>query len=348
MFLEFNLPKKTASRLRGSGFDKLFKVILKNKKPRKIKYCRPIMDALLSSFDPEDNTFNLGQTKIHFGLEDVFMITGLPIDGEAVTEPEIITSKECEDLIGITPNNSHFINHEDLINIINNIDDNSTDEEVEQSCRAAALLGISGMIMQQSGHSMVHSKYLSLLKDVDNIKSYAWGAASWANLIYCLRKSQTNIGGCTLALMIFALLRMPGLVEICYKGHKVVHAVNSFRLRPKWIEKLAGRATFDNKNKPTVAAIIDFMREQKEEHITLRPYCDVIVPPKYESQTAIARSITNVIIKEEQLPERVLGFPVEEPIEVEHHNLDDGITPERVQDVPMEEPVEVEHQNLDD
>jgi hypothetical protein len=46
-------------------------------------------------------------------------------------------------------------------------------------------------------------KYLSIFKDVDKIKSYAWGAASWANLIDSLKKPDaSNIVGCTMALMV--------------------------------------------------------------------------------------------------------------------------------------------------
>ncbi|CAL5196247.1 unnamed protein product [Lathyrus oleraceus] len=52
---------------------------------------------------------------------------------------------------------------------------------------------------------------------------------------------------------------------------------------------------------------------------------------------------------EERQPERVQDVLIEEPIEVEHHNLDDEERqPKRVQDVLIEEPIMVEHQNLDD
>jgi hypothetical protein len=106
------------------------------------------------------------------------MITGLPIDGEPVTEPEHITSEECYEHIGITPNNGNLVDNGDLIEKIRRIKDTSTDLKVKKTCRAIALLGISCTIMQGIRKSKIHTRYLSFLKDVDKIKLYAWGAAS--------------------------------------------------------------------------------------------------------------------------------------------------------------------------
>lgn len=45
---------------------------------RKTKHCQPLMNALVERFEAKNNTFNVGQTQIYFGLEDVLIIIGLP------------------------------------------------------------------------------------------------------------------------------------------------------------------------------------------------------------------------------------------------------------------------------
>ncbi|MCI29219.1 serine/threonine-protein phosphatase 7 long form-like protein, partial [Trifolium medium] len=149
--LKLSLHKKIKSLLKGSSFENLFECFLKYGKLRSVTHCRALMDALYKCFDQEDNTFNLGQTKIYFGLEDVLMIIGLPIDGEPVTRIYDITKEECRELIGITPDTSNRVSHGALVKIIENIKDTSSDGKVMQACRATALLGIACTIIQGIG-----------------------------------------------------------------------------------------------------------------------------------------------------------------------------------------------------
>jgi hypothetical protein len=200
--LKLPLHKKIEEHLKGYGFETLFEYYLWFGKTRSATHYRPLMDALCQCFNKDDNTFNLGQTKIYFGLEDVFMITGLPIDGEPVSIDQV-TKEECLELVGIPPSRDNQLSNTSLVKIIEKINDTSSQREVEQACRATALLGINCTVIQAIGKSSIHMKYLSILKDVDKIKSYAWGAASWANLIDSLKKPDaSNIVGRTMALMV--------------------------------------------------------------------------------------------------------------------------------------------------
>ncbi|MCH93335.1 serine/threonine-protein phosphatase 7 long form-like protein [Trifolium medium] len=104
--LKLSIDKKIKKLLKGSGFETLFEYSPWHGKPRSATHYRPLMDALYQCFDKDDNTFNLGQTKIYFGLEDVFMITGLPIDGEPVSIGEV-TKEECLELVGIPPSDTN-------------------------------------------------------------------------------------------------------------------------------------------------------------------------------------------------------------------------------------------------
>ncbi|WJX94441.1 Ulp1 peptidase [Trifolium repens] len=159
------------------------------------------------------------------------MITGLPIDGEPVSIDQV-TKEECLELVRIPSSCDNQLSNTSLVKIIEKINDTSSQREVEQACRATALLGINCTVIQAIGKSSIHMKYLSIFKDVDKIKSYAWGAASWANLIDNLKKPDaSNIVGCTMALMIFAFFRMPQLVSLCYKKRTVQCNSTNFPLR---------------------------------------------------------------------------------------------------------------------
>ncbi|WJX94442.1 Ulp1 peptidase [Trifolium repens] len=198
------------------------------------------------------------------------MITGLPIDGEPVSIDQV-TKEECLELVGIPPSRDNRLSNTSLVKIIEKINDTSSQREVEQACRATALLGINCTVIQAIGKSSIHMKYLSIFKDVDKIKSYAWGAASWANLIDSLKKPDaSNIVGCTMALMIFAFLRMPQLVSLCYKKRK-------------------------NLNSSSVKALTMAFQEAC---VIWRPYLYVEVGNQYESQKHIAKSITYVLARE--------------------------------------------------
>jgi len=90
----------------------------------------------------------------------MLMITGLPIDGEPVTEPEHITREECYELIGITPDSGNLVYNGDLVDKIQKIKDTSTDRKVKQACLATDLLSISCTIMQGIWKSKIHIRYL--------------------------------------------------------------------------------------------------------------------------------------------------------------------------------------------
>lgn len=182
-------------------------------------HVKPLLRALFDVYDIQNGAFQIGQSSIYFGLEDVLMITvltGLPIDGRPFMVNGIVTYEDCLSLIGVSPvkDKKGGILISDLIRFINAFDDEANDETLDQACRATALLGIACMVHQEIGTTRIHQRYLHLLRDVNEIKSYAWGAASWVNLHTSMREwkrnpRKSNITGCTFALMVMFLTYIP-------------------------------------------------------------------------------------------------------------------------------------------
>ncbi|KAJ1418113.1 hypothetical protein SESBI_16071 [Sesbania bispinosa] len=99
---------------------------------------------------------------------------------------------------------------------LNNMDEN----RLNQICRIVALLGIGCMIMQET-KSTIKIKYICLLRKVEAIKDYAWGAATWASLhsslIQIKNGDGSNLYGSVISLMVFALVQIPRLIPYVYK-----------------------------------------------------------------------------------------------------------------------------------
>ncbi|KAJ1404605.1 Aminotransferase-like, plant mobile domain [Sesbania bispinosa] len=172
---------KVREKLQGSGFEYMFDLA------HKVNTCKPLLVALTRTYQPQSGLFLFGEQQeleLFFSLQDIFRITGLPIDGEPVSIEDVklkvgefcsLTGLECDKPV---------ISLQTLVDAINmSYDDvNDMDEvRLNQICRIVALLGIGCMIMQET-KSTIKIKYICLLRKVECIKDYAWGAAAWANL----------------------------------------------------------------------------------------------------------------------------------------------------------------------
>lgn len=212
-YSEVKLHWKVRHKLKGSGFDLMFDMA------HKVSIIKPLLVALVRRYDPKSGLFELGQQKnikLLFGLQDVFRITGLPIDGKPVCLDTKYVKKlgagEFTKLTGLECDKT-TISLQTLADEINNsydeINSNANMDRIDQICRIVTLLGIGCMVMQ-GGHSQIRLDYIRLLRDVDEIKNYAWGAASWANLhsslINVAIRDGTNLFGSVFALMVISSL----------------------------------------------------------------------------------------------------------------------------------------------
>ncbi|KAJ1442515.1 HAD-like superfamily [Sesbania bispinosa] len=205
---------KVREKLQGSSFEYMFDLA------HKVNTCKPLLVALTRTYQPQSRLFLFGEQQeleLFFGLQDIFRITGLPIDGEPVSIEDVkLKEGEFASLTGLECNQS-VISLQTLVDAINmSYDDvnNMDEKKLNQICRIVALLGIGCMIMQET-KSTIKIKYICLLRKVEAIKDYAWGAATWASLHSSLIQIKNgdgmNLYGSVISLMI------PRIIPYVYK-----------------------------------------------------------------------------------------------------------------------------------
>ncbi|KAJ1388492.1 HAD superfamily [Sesbania bispinosa] len=215
-----NYTGRLGKKLQGSGFEYMFDLA------HKVNTCKPLLVALTRTYQPQSGLFLFGEhqeLELFFSLQDIFRITGLPIDGESVSIEDVklkvgefgsLTGLECDKpVISLqTLVDAIYMSYDDV---------NDMDEvRLNQICRIVALLGIGCMIMQET-KSTIKIKYICLLRKVECKKDYAWGAAAWANLHSSLIEIKKGYGtqlyGSAVSLMVFALVRIPRLIPYVFK-----------------------------------------------------------------------------------------------------------------------------------
>ncbi|CAN1182135.1 Serine/threonine-protein phosphatase 7 long form homolog [Linum perenne] len=149
-----------------------------------------LITALVERWRPETNTFHLyhGEATITCTMEDVHFITGLTVDGPAVTSATPIPTdvaplcEYVEKLLGKKPQTSdlnsgrikmtwlreNFAYREGAIR----------DDDIEtkhQYCRAYILDFFGSCIFTDRSGAYAHLFYLPLFEDLNRLGEYAWG-----------------------------------------------------------------------------------------------------------------------------------------------------------------------------
>ncbi|KAI9113735.1 hypothetical protein K1719_014986 [Acacia pycnantha] len=268
----------------------------------KINHLRSLLRALINAYEITDGCFHIGQNRLYFGLEDVLMITGLPIDGKPVIfedNTQYLTEDEVFELVGVLPEEK-FVSATRLVEFINSFNGEDADEDrLNRIARAVALLGIACMISQDNGKSRVHMKFVNFLKDVGEISKYAWGAASWVNLHTslkgCKSKAQTSLFGCVLGLEIFFLIHIPKLIPIFFKKVDSLREVASFPLLKPCVSVLVKSGYFDGKNRPLPGDIWKIFYELDPSEVVWQPYHDLVLDDPYFQHRELRGSHTTAL-----------------------------------------------------
>ncbi|CAN1165232.1 Serine/threonine-protein phosphatase 7 long form homolog [Linum perenne] len=108
---------------------------------------------MIERWRPETSTFHLPFGECTITLEDIAYITGLPVDGEAVTRP--IPSQD--NFSWLSPD----------------VDDTT----VEQYARAYILSMFGQFMFCERTGSVVHAYYLTVLRDWEAASRFSWGSA---------------------------------------------------------------------------------------------------------------------------------------------------------------------------
>ncbi|XP_073279486.1 serine/threonine-protein phosphatase 7 long form homolog [Primulina huaijiensis] len=126
-------------------------------------------------------------------LQDISIIWGLTIDGEAVTRIDVSHKVEewqhiCLDLFGFLPSSKHLKGgHLSMIALYdhcmyNLVTDDTSEVDVVKFARCVALMIIGRIMLPDYQEGSARLIFLQLLRDIDNVKSYSWGSAVLAFL----------------------------------------------------------------------------------------------------------------------------------------------------------------------
>ena len=144
-----------------------------------------LITALVERWRPETHTFHMPHGEVTITLQDVEVLLGLPVDGDAITGSTQKTWVDvCRDFLGFRPVNQN--NHKQLdgqrilINwlleeVANPLPPNAEDDQLHKYTRyyILALLG-DAIFMDKSG-DRVHLMWVQQLEDLHNPRRYSWG-----------------------------------------------------------------------------------------------------------------------------------------------------------------------------
>nr|XP_023881767.1 serine/threonine-protein phosphatase 7 long form homolog [Quercus suber] len=174
--------------------------------------CREIdtnlITALVERWRPETHTFHppCGETTIT--LQDVEVIFGIPIDGEAIVGSTDLTwIAECQSMLGIPPNGNVLKGQRILINkLLEKIDqglpNDAAEVVVHQYAWCYILALLTDIIFADKSGDRVHTMWLQMLRDLRNPPQYNWGSVCLAwlyrELCRATDSGASQIGGALL------------------------------------------------------------------------------------------------------------------------------------------------------
>ena len=191
-----------------------------------IKHSSPFLEALVDCYNPVDMNFIFNGIPLLFGLEDIFYIMGLPIDGIPVSGViGSIDDKAFQAAFGrnstgaFKAGNKTKIKHSWLKKTFKDMSNLTPDHaDWKPYIRAYLMYIIGSLILPDASSSYVSSNYLQLLSDLTIVGQYSWGSAALANFHYPLIKRKTNknkcLTGMAYALMLWAIEYIKPLREL--------------------------------------------------------------------------------------------------------------------------------------
>ncbi|KAL9659495.1 hypothetical protein QQ045_024301 [Rhodiola kirilowii] len=157
-----------------------------------------LLTAAIERWRPETHTFHLNDGEATITLQDVSLLTGLPVEGMPVTGRSQINFEEvCERLLGVYPEcdskspaiakRSWFTDH------LREIPADAGEEMLKMYARAYLLHLIGTTLFSDKSGNTIPLCFLPLLEDLDRIRDYSWGSAVLACL-YSNMCSASQIG----------------------------------------------------------------------------------------------------------------------------------------------------------
>ncbi|KAK1408104.1 hypothetical protein QVD17_39737 [Tagetes erecta] len=192
------------------------------------KLDRGLITALVERWRPETHTFHLPVGECTVTLQDVEVLWGLKVDGDAVSGTDVVLAKheliqKFQFLTGCTlPDNSTDRQKINLVAIFNLIKiefpENPTDDECKKRARLIILHLIGATIFPDSASNWVHANFLSHVDNLVDCGKLSWGSATLAwlyrQLCKATKMTTRDVSGPLFLLQLWAWERLPTIAPI--------------------------------------------------------------------------------------------------------------------------------------
>lgn len=177
-----------------------------------------LITALVERWRPETHTFHMTSGETTLTLQDVEVLTGLPVDGRPVTGSSKFDAIDyCQRFLGVTVTRQQIsgscIYLAWLRERFSVVPADADDHCLDCHARAYILQLIGGTIFADKSGRHVHLMYLALLADLGQAREFSWGSAALAflyrELCSASRGDIQQIGGHLVMLQVWAWLRFP-------------------------------------------------------------------------------------------------------------------------------------------
>lgn len=185
------------------------------------KVDKVLINAFIERFYPETNTFHLPFGEMGITIDEVFHITGLPVDGKAVTGPlggsRGISDDNVYDLLdkclGVDEKTADAllagekkVRLEWLRTTFSGSQEEDSVERKTQCAIAYLLYTVGAVICGDKSGNKVSVHFLQCLRVLRQVHTYSWGTACLSWLLYNLaqgsRKGVRQIAGCMTLLQV--------------------------------------------------------------------------------------------------------------------------------------------------
>lgn len=242
-----------------------------------------LITALVERWRPETHTFHLPPGEMTITLQDVQIITGLPIDGVAVMGSKKRAWKDlCANLLGLVPPQNDLKGGKIELGFLDEHfsgEPNPNDiEDVERHARAWILRLFGRILFPNSTGSRIHLIYLSLMENLADLGNYSWGSAVLAHLYRELCRATSpdaaTVGGALFIVQVWAWERIKGIGRnrsMDWEYGRVVRANGEQIVSPlarRW-EGVKVNAGASNNIMRAFREALDML---KEENIIWQPY----------------------------------------------------------------------------
>ncbi|KAM0983716.1 hypothetical protein ACFX2C_011226 [Malus domestica] len=286
---QWKVDQRVLGALEGTGLDNLYTlatIVGRN------AHDNSMIDALVRHYDVRDRCFKINNQNLFFGLEDVLLITGLPVEGTPVIK-STTNIHALENLLGGVPESelkdkSNAVNLSWLQKEFEHVPENVDADRFSCHVRGFVLYILGTVMVPSLDHVHVNLGYLGCMSEIGEIKKYAWGVALLSHVHYSLeshhKRRKNAIGSHLFFLMVWALEHIPAFVTEFF-GNELDTYPSEFPLSCAWGKLFHN--VLSNRHK-----VRDFNRHlenlwENENSVTWQPYmrlADNFLPEEIRGQ----------------------------------------------------------------